>query len=59
MWEPGQTLWPGFWLHLSLMGIALLALSALQTFSQTGFQAALIQKDFKDYLDLARYTVGR
>ena len=36
-----------------LMGIALLAMSALETFSQTGFQAALIQKkeDIRDYLD--------
>jgi len=38
-----------------LMGIALLAISALQTFTQTGFQAALIQKkgDIRDYLDTA------
>jgi len=38
-----------------LMGIALLAMSALETFSQTGFEAALIQKkeDIKDYLDTA------
>lgn len=38
-----------------LMGIALLAMSALETFSQTGFQAALIQKkeDIEDYLDTA------
>jgi len=36
-----------------LMGIALLAMSALGPFSQTGFQAALIQKkeDIEDYLD--------
>ncbi len=38
-----------------LFGIALLALSALETFSQTGFQQALIQKkgDVKPYLDTA------
>jgi len=38
-----------------LMGIALLTMSALQTFTQTGFQAALIQKkgDIRDYLDTA------
>jgi len=38
-----------------LMGIALLAMSALETFTQTGFQAALIQKkgDIRDYLDTA------
>ena len=38
-----------------LFGIALLAMSALQTFSQTGFGAALIQKkeDIKLYLDTA------
>jgi len=42
-----------------LMGIALLAMSATETFSQTGFQAALIQKkgDIKDYLDTA-WTVS-
>jgi len=36
-----------------LMGIALLALSTLETFSQTGFQAALIltKEDIEDYLD--------
>jgi len=36
-----------------LFGIALLGLSALDTFSQTGFQQALIQKkgDIKPYLD--------
>lgn len=36
-----------------LFGIALLAMSALETFSQTGFQQALIQKkgDVKPYLD--------
>jgi len=38
-----------------LFGISLLALSALNTFSQTGFQAALVQKkgDIKPYLDTA------
>ncbi len=38
-----------------LFGIALLAISALETFSQTGFQQALIQKnkDIKAYLDTA------
>lgn len=38
-----------------LFGIALLAMSALGTFSQTGFNAALIQKkeDIKPYLDTA------
>jgi len=38
-----------------LFGIALLAMSALETFSQTGFSAALIQKneDIKPYLDTA------
>ncbi len=38
-----------------LMGIALLTMSALETFSQTGFQAALIQKkeDIKSYLNSA------
>lgn len=42
-----------------LMGIALLAMSALETFSQTGFQATLIQKreDIEDYLDTA-WTVS-
>lgn len=42
-----------------LMGIALLAISTLKSFSQTGFQAALIQKkeDIKDYLDTA-WTVS-
>lgn len=36
-----------------LFGIALLAMSALETFSQTGFNAALVQKkkDTKPYLD--------
>jgi O-antigen/teichoic acid export membrane protein len=36
-----------------LMGIALLTMSTLETFSQTGFQQALIQKkeDIKSYLD--------
>jgi O-antigen/teichoic acid export membrane protein len=38
-----------------LMGIALLTMFTLETFSQTGFQAALIQKkkDVKSYLDSA------
>jgi len=38
-----------------LMGIALLAMATLETFSQTGFQQALIQKkeDIKSYLDAA------
>ncbi len=38
-----------------LYGIALLSLSALETFSQTGFDQALIQKkeDIKSYLDTA------
>ncbi|NWF52786.1 MAG: oligosaccharide flippase family protein, partial [Nitrospirae bacterium] len=38
-----------------LMGIALLTLATLETFSQTGFQAALIQnkKDIRPYLDVA------
>lgn len=38
-----------------LMGIAMLAMSTLETFSQTGFQPALIQKqeDVEDYLDTA------
>lgn len=38
-----------------LFGIALLAMSALETFSQTGFQAALVQKkdDITQYLDTA------
>lgn len=38
-----------------LFGIALLALSALETFTQTGFQAALIQRkeDVRPYLDTA------
>lgn len=38
-----------------LFGIALLGLSALETFSQTGFQAALVQKkgDIRPYLDTA------
>jgi Membrane protein involved in the export of O-antigen and teichoic acid len=41
-----------------LMGIALLAMSTLETFSQTGFQAALIQKkeNIESYLD-ATWTV--
>lgn len=38
-----------------LLGIALLTMATLETFSQTGFQAALIQKkeDTKSYLDAA------
>lgn len=38
-----------------LMGIALLTMSTIETFSQTGFQAALIQKkkDIESYLDAA------
>jgi len=38
-----------------LVGIALLAMATLETFSQTGFQQALIQKkeNIKDYLDAA------
>jgi len=38
-----------------LYGIALLSLSALETFSRTGFEQALIQKkeDIKPYLDTA------
>ena len=38
-----------------LMGIALLALATLETFTQTGFQQALIQKkeNISDYLDTA------
>jgi O-antigen/teichoic acid export membrane protein len=38
-----------------LMGIALLAMAALETFTQTGFQEALIQKkeDISAYLDIA------
>lgn len=38
-----------------LMGIALLTMSTLETFSQTGFQTALIQKkeDIKSYLNSA------
>ena len=38
-----------------LFGIALLGLSALDTFSQTGFQQALIQKkgDIRPYLNTA------
>ncbi len=39
-----------------LLGIAMLAASTLDAFSQTGFQSALIQKkgDVKAYLDVAR-----
>jgi len=42
-----------------LMGIALLTMSTLETFSQTGFQQALIQKkeDIKSYLNSA-WTVS-
>lgn len=42
-----------------LMGIALLSISALDTFSRTGFQDALIQKDedIDEYLDIA-WTVS-
>ena len=42
-----------------LMGIALLTMSTLETFSQTGFQAALIQKkeDIESYLNSA-WTVS-
>ena len=42
-----------------LFGIALLAMSTLETFSQTGFQTALIQKkgDITQYLDTA-WTVS-
>jgi O-antigen/teichoic acid export membrane protein len=38
-----------------LIGIALLTMATLETFTQTGFQAALIQKkkDIKSYLDAA------
>ena len=38
-----------------LLGIALLTMATLETFSETGFQAALIQKkeDVKSYLDAA------
>jgi len=38
-----------------LLGIALLTMSTLETFSQTGFQQALIQKkeDIKSYLDVS------
>jgi len=42
-----------------LFGIALLAMSTLETFSQTGFQTALVQKkgNIADYLDTA-WTVS-
>jgi O-antigen/teichoic acid export membrane protein len=42
-----------------LLGIAMLAISTLETFSQTGFHAALIQKkeNIKSYLDTA-WTVS-
>ena len=41
--------------HFGLMGIAMLALSTLERFSQTGFRAALIQKKehIEDYLNTA------
>jgi O-antigen/teichoic acid export membrane protein len=42
-----------------LLGIAFLSISTLETFSQTGFQAALVQKkaDIRPYLDTA-WTVS-
>ena len=42
-----------------LLGIAMLAISTIETFSQTGFQAALIQKkgNVEAYLDAA-WTVS-
>ena len=42
-----------------LLGIAMLAIATLETFSQTGFQAALIQKkdNVESYLDTA-WTVS-
>jgi O-antigen/teichoic acid export membrane protein len=42
-----------------LLGVAMLAISTLETFSQTGFQAALVQKqeDIEPYLDTA-WTVS-
>ena len=51
-----RVLTPG---DFGLMGIALLAISALETFSETGFRTALIQKkeDAEDYLDIA-WTVS-
>ena len=44
---------------LGLLGVGLLMMQVLTTFSQTGFQAALIQKkdDVDDYLDTA-WTLG-
>ena len=41
-----------------LFGIALLSISCLETFTETGFEHALIQKkkDIKEYLDTARTT---
>ena len=41
--------------NFGLMGVALLTMAILETFSATGFQAALIQKkeDIKTYLDIA------
>ena len=46
-------------LDFGVMGIALLAIAALETFSQTGFSAALIQKkeSSEEYLDTA-WTVS-
>jgi lipopolysaccharide exporter len=42
-----------------LMGIALLAMALLETFTQTGFRRALIQRtgDIRPYLDTA-WTMG-
>ncbi|KPJ67009.1 MAG: hypothetical protein AMJ43_06310 [Coxiella sp. DG_40] len=41
--------------NFGLMGVALLTMAILETFSATGFQTALIQKkeDIKSYLDIA------
>ena len=41
--------------NFGLMGIALLTMAVLETFSTTGFEAALIQKreDIRSYLDIA------
>lgn len=43
-----------------ILGIAMLAASTLDAFSQTGFQSALIQKkdDVRDYLDVAWTTLA-
>jgi len=51
-----RILMPG---DFGLLGIALLTMAALQTFSQTGFHAALVQKkqDTEKYLDAA-WTVS-